>query len=93
MSAHPEVLVCGVDCRPGSPRCNGYCTNEAPYPPLASDDIVRDRKKQRAIQHLRHTVDLWREYVQSCPSSQEALFANEILDKLTDTERALPLRP
>lgn len=93
MNTHHEVLVCGVDCRPGDTRCNGYCDGKESHPPVAPDDIVRDRKKRRAIQHLCHTVDLWREYVHSCPSSHESLFANEILDKLTDIERTLPVRP
>lgn len=45
MSTHQEVLVCGVDCRPGDTRCNGYCDGKESHPPVAPDDIVRDRKK------------------------------------------------
>lgn len=35
-SAKEQVMVCGVDCKPGYDNCNGYCRGEAEHPPMAS---------------------------------------------------------
>lgn len=93
MDARAPVMVCGVDCIPNDRHCNGYCQGQCDHPPSATPELIRRRARIRAIQSLRQSVDLWRAYVTECPASEEAVFANELLDALVAVERRLPLIP
>ena len=66
-----QVMVCGVDCRPGDSNCNNYCNHDKNKPmadsPLdATETMILDRARDKAHRSLDAAEKAWYEYAGLC---------------------------
>lgn len=57
-----KVMVCGVDCKPDTVQCNGYCKGESDKPPQATEAQRIEWAKERAHKALNEAEKAWHEY-------------------------------
>lgn len=72
-----EVMVCGIDCHKGNANCNGYCMGKAASPPIATNEMVLSRAKERLLNSIAETEQRFRTF---CEAAKEQLqIDNELL--------------
>jgi len=57
-----KVMVCGVDCKPDTAQCNGYCKGESDSPPQATEAQRIAWAKEKAHKALNAAETAWYEY-------------------------------
>lgn len=76
------VMVCGVDCRPDTPQCNGYCKGESDMPPEATEAQRIEWAKERAHKALNAAEQAWYEYAGLCDVGPDRIRAFEVYEKV-----------
>lgn len=72
-----EVMVCGVDCHRGGTNCNGYCMGKAASPPIATNEMILLRTKERLLNAIAETEKHFRTFCEA--AKEQPQIDNELL--------------
>ncbi len=76
-----QVMICGVDCKPGEASCNGYCTGKVDRPPEATPEQVIANLRADAIRKLEEATLAWKTYSEA---STDRLYIKGLIGQVHD---------
>lgn len=82
-----KVMVCGVDCKPDTAQCNGYCKGESDNPPHATEAQRIEWAGERAHKALNAAETAWYEYAGLCEVGNDRIRAFEVYENVRRARR------
>lgn len=77
-----QVMICGVDCRPGDANCNGYCTGKCDAPPAATEEQQIAALRKDAFDKLTAAGKAWYEFYGALPVGPDRTWAAGVYENL-----------